>query len=62
MSEIKIILSLKCAFCGDGLVDIYERTDTGHLTVGVEPCERCMELARDEGYEEAKKEDEHGRT
>lgn len=53
MPEIKIDIDIYCATCGAGLCGGTSVSTRGsNPCFHVEPCERCLERAKDEGYHE----------
>lgn len=55
MPEITIEFDMYCAKCGKGLCNQTEVCPPSHsksgISVHVEPCERCIDEALDQGYE-----------
>ena len=60
-----IDISIYCETCGAGICNNATVRANG-VTLDIEPCERCLENARDEGYNEGleagRKENEYPRT
>ena len=55
MTEIKVDLEAWCQRCGAGLCsNITARKQAGRISI--EPCEKCLENARDEGFDAGKSE------
>lgn len=45
---IEADIQVWCGGCGAGLC--HQAQASGHMGVSVEPCERCLATARDDGY------------
>jgi hypothetical protein len=61
MPEIAVNIEVYCAKCGEGLCNQTEATRTngrGEPSFRVDPCERCLDASRDEGYSEGYEEGE----
>jgi hypothetical protein len=53
MPEISVDIEIYCAKCGAGICNSVQSQRKHNKEVFVvEPCDKCMETARDEGYEE----------
>lgn len=55
MPEVTIDVEVYCADCGEGLCSQTESVRSyrrGEPQFRVEACKRCLEVTRDEGYEE----------
>jgi len=63
MSAIEIDIEIFCARCGAGICNNATASRTkgrGQPCFEIEPCETCLEKAKDEGYQEGKAEAEKG--
>lgn len=49
--EAKIEFTAKCEVCGQELSCNASTDYRGKITIDVEPCEKCLEEAKDNGYE-----------
>ena len=59
MPKVAIDCDVRCAICGDRLsADFTEGSRDTDALMDVEPCERCVDAARDKGYEEGRTEAE----
>lgn len=59
MPEISVNVEVYCAWCNNGLCNQTESTTArgrGEPCFRVDPCERCLERAREEGREDKKAE------
>lgn len=64
MPDVTINIEVYCARCGEGLCNQTEFTRTrgrGEPCFRVEPCERCMDAAYEEGYRKGMSEWENRR-
>jgi len=55
MPEVSVNVEVYCARCGDGLCNQTEATTTYNRrepSFRVDPCEKCLEVAKDEGDSE----------
>jgi len=55
MPEIEVNIEVYCAVCGEGLCNQTEFVKTyrrGESSFRVEPCSKCLQEAKDQGYEE----------
>ncbi|MDD4402897.1 MAG: hypothetical protein PHI24_13885 [Desulfitobacteriaceae bacterium] len=61
MPTLEIEFSVYCAECGEGLCNLSDvKQNSWDNKVYVAPCPRCLERAKDEGYQEGQEAD-HGR-
>ncbi len=59
--NISIDFEIYCGGCGDGICHLgntRQSRNRGYPQVVIEPCKKCLDAAKSEGYEERRNEEE----